>query len=198
MIFTLGPYRFYLVWAWPYHSCTTDSLKHQNFPQTTPIVRTKFKSLAQTMDGPRPKKHKTMNLWAHAYKLWVGGVSPRCGIEQIRAGGIGLLGLFPKWTIPSKGEVRPSTKHFYGFFLNSLLTILWVIRVYIVWVKGIRVTLSFAGHSWLRHFQHVLLMWLSQVAPLASHVTRSTSWAIFTNLILNSLQMNPTKYKEIN
>ena len=26
------------------------------------IVRTKFESLAQTMDGPRPKKPKTMNL----------------------------------------------------------------------------------------------------------------------------------------
>ena len=92
----------------------------------------------------------------------------------------------------------PPQNIFMVFFLNSLLTILWVMRVYIVWVKGIRVTLSFAGYSWLRHFQHVLLMWLSQVAPLASHVTRSTSWAIFTNLILNSLQMNPTKYKEIN
>ncbi|KAL0005901.1 hypothetical protein SO802_013462 [Lithocarpus litseifolius] len=40
----------------------------------------------------------------------MGGVSPRCGIEQIRADGIGLLGPFPKWTIPSsKEEIRSST-----------------------------------------------------------------------------------------
>ena len=33
-----------------------------------------------------------------AYKLRVGGVSPWCGIEQIRVGSIGLFGPFPKWT----------------------------------------------------------------------------------------------------
>ena len=31
------------------------------------------------------------------------GVSPQCGIEQIREGGIGLLGPFPKRTIPLLG-----------------------------------------------------------------------------------------------
>ena len=56
----------------------------------------------------------TPHLWAHAYKLWVGGVSPRCGIEWINAGGIGLLGLFPKRTIPFKGDVRPSTNYLMG------------------------------------------------------------------------------------
>ena len=44
-----------------------------------------------------------------AYKVRVGSVSPRCEIEQIRAGSIGLLGPFSKPTIFSKGEVRPST-----------------------------------------------------------------------------------------
>jgi len=33
----------------------------------------------------------------------VGGVSPLCGIEQICEGGIGLLGSFPKQTIPLLG-----------------------------------------------------------------------------------------------
>ena len=56
----------------------------------------------------------TPHLWAHAYKLWVGGVSPRCGIEWINAGGIGLLGPFPKRTIPFKGDVRPSTNYLMG------------------------------------------------------------------------------------
>ena len=39
----------------------------------------------------------------NAYKLKVGGISPRYRIEQIREG------FHPKQTIPYKGEVRPST-----------------------------------------------------------------------------------------
>ena len=35
--------------------------------------------------------------------LWVGGISPLREIEQI------YKGLHPKWTIPSKEEIRPST-----------------------------------------------------------------------------------------
>jgi len=50
---------------------------------------------------PSSSLHKKAQ--AHAYMLRVRGVSPRCGIEQIREG------LHPKQTIPSKGEVRPST-----------------------------------------------------------------------------------------
>ena len=46
----------------------------------------------------------TPSLRPSAYKLKVRGVSPRCGIEQIREG------LHPKRTIPSKGEVRLSHK----------------------------------------------------------------------------------------
>ena len=42
--------------------------------------------------------------WVKVYNAYAKGVSPRCGIEQIHKG------LHPKWTIPSKGEVRPSTK----------------------------------------------------------------------------------------
>ena len=44
----------------------------------------------------------THSLKPNAYKSKVGGVSPQCGIEQIREG------FHPKQTIPSKGEVRPS------------------------------------------------------------------------------------------
>ena len=47
----------------------------------------------------------TPSLKPNTYKLKVGGVSPRCGIEQIRGG------LHPKWIIPSKEEVRLSTTH---------------------------------------------------------------------------------------
>ena len=46
----------------------------------------------------------------HVYKLQVEGVSPQCGIKQIRAGGIGLIGLFPKRTIPYEARVRFGTR----------------------------------------------------------------------------------------
>ena len=49
-----------------------------------------------------------------AYKLKVGGVSSRCGIEQIHEG------LHLKQTIPFKGEVRPST---YIYIYNLLLSL---------------------------------------------------------------------------
>ena len=47
---------------------------------------------------------------------------------------------------------RNLSRVFFFFYLFSLLTILWVMRVYIVWVKEIKVTLkniqveTFAGH----------------------------------------------------
>ena len=44
----------------------------------------------------------TPSLKPNTYKLKVGDVSTRCGIEQIREG---------KWIIPSKGEVCPSTTY---------------------------------------------------------------------------------------
>ena len=47
MIFTLGPPRLYLMWIWTYHSWKSNSQSHQKFPQTAPIVRTGFESLAQ-------------------------------------------------------------------------------------------------------------------------------------------------------
>ena len=50
---------------------------------------------------PGSSLHKKVR--AHAYMLQVGGVSSRCGIEQIHES------LHPKRTIPSKGEVRPFT-----------------------------------------------------------------------------------------
>ena len=54
----------------------------------------------------------TPHLRAHAYKLWVGGISSRCGIEQICAGDIGLLGPIPKQIIPDWGKIRSShTQH---------------------------------------------------------------------------------------
>ena len=45
----------------------------------------------------------TPHMWAHAYMLRVGGVSPQREIEQIHEG------FHPKRTIPSNGEVCPST-----------------------------------------------------------------------------------------
>ena len=54
-IFTLVRHRFYLMWTWTYHSWTLDSLQHHNSPQTAPIVRTRFESLDQIVDGLGPK-----------------------------------------------------------------------------------------------------------------------------------------------
>ena len=44
----------------------------------------------------------------------VGGVSPRYGIEQIREG------LHPRWIIPPKGEVHPSTIYIYIYIYHLI------------------------------------------------------------------------------
>ena len=44
----------------------------------------------------------------------VGGVSLRCGIEQIREG------LHLRWIIPPKGEVHPSTIYIYIYHLINI------------------------------------------------------------------------------
>ena len=62
MIFMLGPHIFRLVQTRTYHGWTSNSLKTKDFLQTAPIIRTRFGSLAQKVDGLRPKKHKTINL----------------------------------------------------------------------------------------------------------------------------------------
>ena len=56
-------------------------------------------------DEPLSHEWYTFTYRLSAYKLKVEGVSPRCGIEQIREG------FHPKRTISSKGEVHPSTKN---------------------------------------------------------------------------------------
>ena len=72
-ILTLGPPRLCLVWPWTHHSWKLNSLKPQNFPQIVPIIRTKltgFKSLAQKVNGLRPKKPKTMNFVKSGLEHW--------------------------------------------------------------------------------------------------------------------------------
>ena len=51
MILTLRPHGFLLIWIWTYHNWTLNSLQHENFPQTMPIVRTQFESQAQKSKG---------------------------------------------------------------------------------------------------------------------------------------------------
>ena len=104
----------------------------------------------------------------------------------------------------------------FSIWLASL-HFLWVMRLYIVWVKSIIVTLKIPTVSAfckssrelakpqdeLRNtltlqLPHVLLTW-----PFAGAESRANSWdhvslTIFTKLILNPLQLNSTKYKEIN
>ena len=58
-------------------------------------------------------KGRTSPLEGNVRFLQEGGISPRCGIEQIRADGIDLLCPFPKRTLHSKEEVRPSTIYIY-------------------------------------------------------------------------------------
>ena len=76
-------------------------------------------------------------MWAHAYMLQVGGVSLRvggvslqCGIEQIHEG------FHPKWTIPSKGEIRPSIviMHIFEEKKIHLLMIYWFTRINSFWL----------------------------------------------------------------
>ena len=62
MILTLGPHGFLSIWTWTYQNWTLNSLQHQNFPQTAPIVRTQFSSQAQKVKWFRPKDLNTMNL----------------------------------------------------------------------------------------------------------------------------------------
>ena len=62
MILPLGPPRFCLVWTWTYYSWKSNSLSLQDFPQTAPIVRTRFSYQAQQTNGLRPNKPKIMNL----------------------------------------------------------------------------------------------------------------------------------------
>ena len=60
-------------------------------------------SLGALSGTPHMITSGTPNMWAHAYMLRVGGVSPWDGIEQIRKS------FHPKRTIPSKREICPST-----------------------------------------------------------------------------------------
>ena len=64
----------------------------------------------------------TPSLKPNTYKLKVGGVSLRYGIEQIREG------LHPKRAIPSKEEVCPSTK--------TLLQYKQALTIYLVQGRG--------------------------------------------------------------
>ena len=57
----------------------------------------------------------TPSLRPSTYKLKVGGVYPRCGIEQIREG------IHPKRTIPSNEEVLPFTHTMVHLHLGPML-----------------------------------------------------------------------------
>ena len=62
VILTLRPRRLYLVWTKPTIVLCWIHYDTSNFSQMAPIVRTRFESLAQKVDGLRPKEPKTMNL----------------------------------------------------------------------------------------------------------------------------------------
>ena len=62
VILTLRPHGFCLVWTQTYHRWMSNSLSHQDLPQTMSIVRTKFEFLAQQTNGLRPNKPNTINL----------------------------------------------------------------------------------------------------------------------------------------
>ena len=62
VILTMRPHGFCLIWTWTYHRWTSNSLSHQDFPQTVPIVSTRFGFLAQQINGLRPNKPNIVNL----------------------------------------------------------------------------------------------------------------------------------------
>ena len=94
---------------------------------------------------------------------------------------------------------------------------LWVMRVYITWVKGKQVTLTKPPDRKFRDYlvgrpypqdtrENDSLSWLFSFQTCASHMALSrVSFSqnllsiharFFTNLILNPIQQNPKKYKE--
>ena len=127
----------------------------------------------------------------------------------------------------SKRWVCVLLKTYLGFFLFEWSPLLlWVMRVYIVWVKGKKVTLKnppgrmfrdyLTGRAYPRDTRETnSLAWLFSFQSYASHMpffagtllanfswaSREMHWSsfhtqFFTNLILNPIQWNPTKYKE--
>ena len=103
-----------------------------------------------------------------------------------------------------------------GFLLNSLFAILWVRRLYIVWVKVIRVTLKISTISAFRGSSHELAksqdeLQNSLTLQLPAYTPHVTFLGCTTHELSHEInflsdlyqlntksQINPTKYKEIN
>ena len=85
------------------HECTT-TIHMWSKSQKLPYACTQCTRVALASKVQSRGNSGTIMSQAQAYKACVGGVSPQCGIEQICEGGIGLLGPFPKRTIPLLGS----------------------------------------------------------------------------------------------
>ena len=62
VVLSLGPRRPLLLRSQSYHALPLYSLLHKFFPQTALIVGSRFRFLAQDVNGSKPNKPNTMNL----------------------------------------------------------------------------------------------------------------------------------------